>query len=240
VAATLAVLVLAVAGACGLRADDQPQPIPRQELDERLFRDGRGDTLPGTRWARIYVLSNETGTPRLVWVDERVPSTEAYEQAVIERLLQWVPPADEGGSRRYSTLIPSGTTLRDARRDGEGVLTVDLANLTIEGKGQAQALAQIVFTATDIAGIDYVRFAIDGKPVAVPLEQRSVSPGTRLSRRDFPSLDPERTQPTTTLPPVPSDPEPAPPATGTAATSTTSAAGALASGGSPTERGART
>jgi Sporulation and spore germination len=189
--------VMGLAAGCGLKSDERPQPIPRERLDESLFREG-ADGPSGGRWARIYVISSQERVPHLVHVDLQIAGSQDYDRAVIEALISWVPPTDRGGNLRLSSLIPYGTTLREVRRDGEGVLTVDLANLTIEGPGQAQALAQIVYTATAITGIDYVRFAIDGKPVAVPLDERSASPGARLSRRDFAALDPELATPTTT------------------------------------------
>jgi hypothetical protein len=218
--------LLGLAAGCGLRADDEPTQIPDSDLDYRLFREGTEPPADG-RWARIYVLSNQTRPPHLAFVDVRVPSAPGYERAVLQALIEWESPADQGGDRRLTTLIPTGTTLRDVRRDGDGVLTVDLANLTIEGPGQAQALAQIIYTATDIAGIDYVRFALDGKPVVVPLESRTAPAGARLSRRDFPELDPDRSPTTTALPPLPATPTTAPPSgpEGTGTTTTASAGG---------------
>jgi hypothetical protein len=201
-AAGLALLVaLAVVGAsagCGLRADERPQPIPRDRLDDRLFQEG-GDAPAGSRPARIYVLSSQGGEQQLVSVAVQVTGSERYERAVLDTLLAWTPPSDRGGNLRLSSLIPYGTKLRDVHLDGD-VLTVDLANLTIEGPGQAQALAQIVFTATEIPGIMYVRFAIDGKPVAVPLDENNTTAGARLTRDDFAKLSDPPTTSTTSAP----------------------------------------
>lgn len=199
VLATPAVLVVtalvALTGGCGLRADELPQPIPRERLDERLFQEG-SDSPAGSRWASIFVLSNRDRNPRLVSVDVPVPGGQRYERAVLETLLAWSPDRNRSPDLRLTSLIPSDTTLRSVQVDGD-VLSVDLANLTIEGTGQAQALAQIVYTATAIPGISYVRFSIDGKQVAVPLEDKTSSPGARLSRDDFPALRPEPTTTTT-------------------------------------------
>jgi hypothetical protein len=210
VAVTILVLAL-IATACGLRADEQPQPIPRNRLDNRLFEES-SDATAGQR-ARIYVITSVDSTPRLTPVSAPVPPSLPYVRAVIEALLIWTP-SDRSGDQGLSSRIPYGAGLNGIRQDSD-VLTVDLSNFTIEGAGQTQAFAQILFTATEIPGINSVRFVVDGRPVGVLLNEGSSDPGARLRRQDFPSLAPlpqttTTRRPTTTTTAV--APEPAAPA----------------------------
>jgi hypothetical protein len=208
----LVAVILTALGGCGLRSDENPEPIPRERLDE-LFREGAGAS--GGTIARIYVFTTlDGGALRLVGQPVQVQSNTGSgtpgngtvdEKALLQALVSWVPPT---GQTRLTTLIPFGTTLRDVRREGNGVLTVDLGNMPIEGPAQVNALAQIVFTATDIPGVSHVRFLIDGQPASVPL----AAPSARLSRKAFPGLEQEQgPAPSTTAAPAGTDAPPEPP-----------------------------
>jgi hypothetical protein len=204
------VAVAALAPACGLRADERPQAIPRERLDERLFAE-TGEPAGGGANG-IWVLSNQGGSAHLVPTRVNVPNSGDRERAVLEALLAWAPSGPPGTGPRLTSRIPYGTVLRGLHHDGN-VLTVDLSNFSIEGPGQVQALAQIVYTATDLPGIDLVTFTIDGKPVAVPIDDQSSTPGARLGKDDFRTIGPEPTTGTTApaTPPVATSPTTAPP-----------------------------
>jgi spore germination protein GerM len=212
-AALAALAVLALAGGCGLRADEVPQPIPRERLDDRLFEDGSGPP-GGSLAATIYVLLNQGGTPRLAEVTVPTLFSQNRERAAIEALLGWTPSAVPGSTQRLTSRIPNGTVLRDVRRDGP-TLTIDFDDFSIEGTGQALAAAQVVWTATELVGIDDVVFTIDGKPVAVPLGEKSSTPGEPLDRTDFARLNLGPVPTTTTVPPDPPASSPSPPAAAT-------------------------
>jgi hypothetical protein len=230
VGGALLLLVIAfglVIGGCGLRPDEQPQLIPRERLDDRLFHEEGSDTRAGGG-PGIYVLSNQGEEPRLYRVDVPVPpgaSTERTARVLLEALLAWAPPSDGGGNARLRSLIPNGATLEDVHLDGD-TLTVDLSNVKVEGPGQAQALAQLVYTATETDPIAYVRFTVDGKPVAVPLASGNTEPGAKLRRSDFDVYDPgsATTQPAQSVPPAPAAPAPSTPPTTPAVTPTSVAA----------------
>jgi len=67
----------------------------------------------------------------------------------------------------FQTAIPTGTELHSVTVDGP-VATVDLSAPFASGLGrfaEQARVAQIVFTVTQFAGIDHVRFRIDGRPV---------------------------------------------------------------------------
>jgi hypothetical protein len=64
--------------------------------------------------------------------------------------------------------IPAGTRLLGAQQLGSALnvnLSSEFDNLV--GTGRTQATAQIVFTATDLTGIETLTFSIDGKPTMI-------------------------------------------------------------------------
>jgi hypothetical protein len=222
------VLALVLAGGCGLRADERPQPIPRERLDDRLFEEGSGPP-GGSLGATIYVVMNQGGAPKLFDLTLPTPFSQNRERAAIEALLGWTPTAVPGSSQRLTSRIPNGTVLREVRRDG-ATLTVDFDDFAIEGTGQALAAAQIVWTATELTGIDNVVFTIDGKPVAVPLGEKSSTPGEPLDRLDFARLN-LWPAPTTTTAPSEPGPDPRPPTTPASASATETTSGGRAGAG---------
>jgi spore germination protein GerM len=202
--------LLAVAG-CGLRADERPEPIPRERLDDSLFEESSGEAAGAAAAATIYVLSTQGGRARLVGLSVPTRNSESRDWAVLEALLGWTPSTVPGTGQQLTSRIPSGTVLKHLRREN-GVLVVDLADFPIAGLGQTQAAAQIVWTATALPGVRGVVFTIDGKTVALPLKERSSSPGDALDRDDFARLDLEPSPPgtapapSTTPAPTPSAP----------------------------------
>ncbi|MFF7209262.1 Gmad2 immunoglobulin-like domain-containing protein [Streptomyces sp. NPDC008238] len=98
------------------------------------------------------------------------------------------PSGAERGQDR-ATAVPSGTVLRSlAVRDR--VATVDLSGRFDDGpRGASVAarLAQVVFTATRFAGVEKVRFRVDGGPAAA---LGPAAGGRPLGRADFEDLSP--------------------------------------------------
>jgi hypothetical protein len=196
----LGALALAMASSvagCGLRADDHPEEIPPDRLNPLLFQKNT-DAQPWGKPADLYVMATNDDIARLVRYTVRVPAGP-YEEMVLDALLAWVPPDETTESRRLTSSIPHGMGLRSATRSADE-LVVDLTDLTIQGPGQVQALAQIVYTATAMAGIDGVRFAVDGKPLAVPLGDTTSAPGARVGRSDFVWLEPDTAVTTVPVP----------------------------------------
>ena len=85
----------------------------------------------------------------------------------------------------------------DAVVQPDGVLDLNLSSLGVENARLRLAMAQIVFTATDlkISGITSVRISIDGQPAAVPTQSGSADPGASIMRSDYGDLDPLVDQP---------------------------------------------
>ena len=67
---------------------------------------------------------------------------------------------------------------------------------SLEPKGRL-AMAQIVFTATDLKTlcINAVRLFVNGATASVPTQSGSADAGTRVMRSDYADLDPQLQQP---------------------------------------------
>lgn len=191
--------VIGGATACGIPADDEPRAIPVEALPSNLS--GRQPTTTTTvdgasaQQETIYLVrtgttldgSGESLEP--VVISLRNPEPDQLPRLVIERLIATKP--DEAGLSGLTNPVPTDTKVLEAKVDA-GVLDLDLsASLAnVESALQRLALAQIVFTATDITSlsISSVRFRIDGQPVAVPVEVGTVPAGQPVSRTDYPRL----------------------------------------------------
>jgi spore germination protein GerM len=109
----------------------------------------------------IYLIAKE----HLVAAGREVAGPATPEAAV--RALLAGPSGAIEGDLGFSSAIPSGSDVHSVTVDGS-VATVDLTRQFEIGGGslsmEARA-AQVVFTVTQFAGIDHVRFRIDGTPV---------------------------------------------------------------------------
>lgn len=206
VAVAVALLGALGLGACGLPEDSQPQEISRDSLPKTLLESPGSVTTvaPNERSTQqtVYLVRSQGTTDGLVAVTVAIPSPNNggdLPRAVLERLIS-NPATPETAD--LSSAIPPGVRIRSAVVDDD-VLDLDLANLgTIESTRQRLAVAQFVYTATAIPGIRGVRFAIDGEPSAVPLDDRTADPGAVITRSDFPKLAATTTaSPAATSPP---------------------------------------
>lgn len=155
--------------ACGVPEDDGPQELTADQVPFGLLTiapttTSTPENLPPSREAELYFLNSEgLLEPLSREVDDRSAET------VIQTLLV----TDTAGlPATYSSNIPPDTVLLDIFTESDGqtdVLTVDLSEqfTTIEGGRFSAAVAQIVFTASDIEGVDAVSFRVDGEPIPV-------------------------------------------------------------------------
>lgn len=164
--ASACVAASAVLSGCGIRPDAAPRDLP---ANERLVTD---DATPGGSDAaggnRIYLV--DPGEDRLL---RSVPREAATGAELIEVLL--AGPNDDELAAQYSSVIPAGTKLLSARSQGQ-VLTIDLSSEITEITGQnlAQAVAQIVYTASELDGIEAVQLRVENEELTWP----TASPGS--------------------------------------------------------------
>lgn len=151
---------------CGLSADQEPQAITSELLEptETTTPATTGATTPAT----VYLLVREGDATMLAEVQRPVedPSRAADR---IEAVLEPVSPEEQ--ARGFVSSIPADTVLLDTELDDDsGELVVDLSGalFDVQGKELANAFAQLVLTATEIDGVESVRFEVDGEPYRAP------------------------------------------------------------------------
>jgi hypothetical protein len=158
--ALLLVVLSLVAAACGIQTDSAPRDLPEAERILPIAGSSAGTDASGAD--RIYLVA--PGEDRLL---RSVPRTAATREDLIRILL--LGPNDDEIAAQYSSFIPPSTELISARSNGQ-ILIVDLTGELSELTGQSlsQAIAQIVYTATEIDGIEAVQLKINGEEVAWP------------------------------------------------------------------------
>lgn len=180
-----------LAGACGVPPDSSPHAIQRGAVPYGLLSPSIPTTTTTTVPTglqvpvRIY-LTEPSG--RLIAVARDV-SYPAPLSVVVAALL--AGPTGAEAANGFSSAIPAGTRLLNAT-DTAGVATVDLGGNfgQLAGAGQVLAVAQIVFTVTELAGIHAVAFTLDGQAIAVPAAN-GAQVDTPVTRSQYASLAPD-------------------------------------------------
>jgi spore germination protein GerM len=198
VLAALAALAI-LTTACAIQPDTSPRDIPNADraLSDPLVP--AGGAAAGT--TRVYLVKeSDDGTPHLRAVLRRVDPTG---RGVMEELLKG--PNEQEEDDGITTALPRGLVLRSTRSGG-GVLIVDLtAEVLDEPAPKLQlAIAQIVFTASELDGVREVRVTVMGGIRPWPDGEGELRTSA-LTVYDYPGLV-ESTQPA--FPPIPS-PQPA-------------------------------
>ena len=190
-------LAIAVGFGCGcaIQTDSQPRDVPE---DKRELRDPDASTANATGAGRVYLVG--PGEQRLL---RSVPREAVSRQNLMEVL--FLGPNDDELSAQYSSAIPTGTELLSTDSKGN-VLVLDVsANITeLSVQGLTQALAQIVYTASELEGVKAVELTVDGAPMAWPKGNGGSTTGA-LRTYDYPGVA-QTAQPP--YPAVPSDIEP--------------------------------
>lgn len=175
----LAVVAIASAGACGLAPDAVPRDLPEDERNIAEAQNVIGTEAEGLD--RIYLAT--PGDERLL----RSVSRDALSRNdLIDILL--AGPNDDEAEQQISTFLPRTLDVLSIRKQGP-LLFVDVSPEITELTGQTLsfALAQIVFTATELDGVERVQITVEGRTVAWPTGggDDTTEP---LSRYDFPGF----------------------------------------------------
>jgi spore germination protein GerM len=201
-AAAAALLALAVTmGACGIKGDNRPRDVPAEQRPSPDANTATSEVQQGTRSVRLYFLSaTAQGVSDRLQPSNRIVA--GTPQAIVKELIGGLSEVERG--RKLRTAIPPGTGIRSVSA-ADGTAVVDLDNVFFKTRGdqQLRAVAQIVFTMTALQGVREVRLLIDGSE-----REWARTDGTlksRLSRSDFPDLNPS-TQPDYLPVPSPSAP----------------------------------
>lgn len=156
----LAAATVLLVGACGVQPDSAPRDLPDAEQSLESPDGASGDIASGAD--RIYLIG--PGDDRLLRSVQREADSASD---LVETLLRG--PNDDEIEDQFSTAIPPTTQLNDATVQGQN-LTVDLSPDIIELDTQSliRAIAQIVYTATELDGIETVQIEIDNERLSAP------------------------------------------------------------------------
>lgn len=162
-------MVGALAG-CGVPTDSVPRALPAGEVPADLVAVDpvtTTSTVPvgtSTR-VRIYLVGGGGAAERLVPVERSVQSP-----ATVERVLSALvsgPNREEAGRGLRSAILP-GTIVNSALVESN-IAIVDLVKSAIAVNADLiLALAQMVYSATELPGVGGVRFTLDGERAEVP------------------------------------------------------------------------
>lgn len=193
----LALLVTVGTAGCGIASDDGPRDIAAaDQVELGLGSDSNAGAAIGT--ARVYFLSPEV-VGQAALLESVARDVAETPTALLQALL--AGPNQTEQANQFRTALPAGTELLDARRQGF-VLRVDLSDAVLELSGQVliTAIAQIVFTASEIDGVRGVTILVAGADQQWPVGSGELS-STPLTVYDYPGLVPS-SQPD--YPPFPS------------------------------------
>jgi len=153
--------LLSIVTACGVQSDGSPRDLPDAEQKLENPSVVSGDVAAGA--SRIYLIA--PGEDRLLRSVSRQADTASD---LIDTLLRG--PNDNEVEAQYNTAIPSTTDLNQSPRISGQTMTVDLTPDIVELNTPSliRAVAQIVYTATELPGVETVLIEIDGEPLPAP------------------------------------------------------------------------
>ena len=172
--------------ACGIDADSQPRDIPPDRQVE-LVVDADRSAGEATGLARVDLIApGGVGSTEVLGSVAR--DVDETPQDLLGALLEG--PNENEFDAEFRTAIPEGTTLRSAVLRG-GTLRVDVSEelLQLSGETLIEAIAQLVFTASEIDGVRSVKIVVDGADQQWPAGNGQLQ-SAPLTVYDFPGLVP--------------------------------------------------
>jgi hypothetical protein len=151
--------------ACGVGAESAPHPIDRADVPFDLVEraDAPATPNPAPYSFTIFLVAGDR-----LHAATRGSQSAPTPGAQLRRLLQGPTPVEADAGLR--TLLTPDVAI-DHVRVADGIATVALSGASAAqppGSERALAVAQLVYTATAIPGVDRVRFEVDGEPAEIP------------------------------------------------------------------------
>ena len=147
---------------CALSTDREPRDILNDEEPTLVNTTAAATPQPGAG-STVYVLgpSGTSSQAPLVAVGRQ---TQVDPSALL-RILFEGQTAKEQASLGVRTAIPAGSMLLSAEPSPQGTLTVDLSGEFLSNAGDVllDAVAQVVFTASQLPGVRRVRLLVNGE-----------------------------------------------------------------------------
>lgn len=179
-----AALAAVTLGACGISADAEPRDVPAVQQQELGVN---GDPAAGATGgeSRIYLLAADVSGQATV-LQAVARDIEPTPTATLLALLAGANTSEL--DRQLRSALPTGTVLRSVVLRG-GVLVVDLSPeiLQLTGSDLVLALAQIVFSVSEIDTVRAVSIVVDGATQFWP-DGTGVLTASPLTVYDFPGL----------------------------------------------------
>ena len=181
-AAGLVLVVCVATAACGIPTTGGPTAISKKDVPFHLLSPARptasSSTLPqavAVPELIFLVAPTQTVAP----VTRGIPAATTLSATlteVLEALLEG-PKAGESASGLQTFLTPAQTKV--SAKVTAGIATIDFATNPIQvvGANQTLAIAQVVYTATQLPGVTGVVFQIGDQPIEVPTANGATVPG---------------------------------------------------------------
>ena len=148
---------------CALSTDREPRDILNDEEPTLVNTTAAATPQPGTG-STVYFLgpSSSSSQSPLVAVGRQAKT----DPSALLRILFEGPTAEEQASLGVRTAIPAGSMLLSTEPSPQGTLTIDLSGEFLSNAGDVllDAVAQVVFTASQLPGVRRVRLLVDGEP----------------------------------------------------------------------------
>jgi spore germination protein GerM len=183
---TVALLAAALVTGCGVRAQGTAEAVATGAPS--VTQSGNGDQSAGPRLT-VFLVRDAALTPVERRIDVATPAT-ALDQ-VVEG-----PTRAEAGDGIRTALAPEIVGVEDVLPNGTTTVSVTRGFTGITGGNQLLAVAQVVWTLTDLPTVERVRFTVEGLPVEVPTD--AGLSGGPVSRDDFRSVAPVEATPSVT------------------------------------------
>lgn len=187
-AALVAAALVVLAAACGVQPDASPRPLARSDVPYGLLEAG-----PNTSTTVTTTPVPKVGSQVFFVAGTRLqPATrQVVDPPTVRRVLDALlaPPSESEVAAGLRSAIPPATTLGYSKSPNN-VISVDLSPefSRTSTPEQVLALAQIVFTLTEIPDVAGVQFTLNGSPVEVPTPAGSTT--GPVNRDAFPNIAP--------------------------------------------------
>ncbi len=177
-----AILALALVASCGVPIDDSPRAVGSEQLLSAL--EPPSPATFGSDTFDVFMV----GADGLLKLVSR--TIEADPDAILNRLL--VGPVTTERAQDISSALVARASFNPVRLDlTSGIAYVDMIEGSLVGVLAAEqklAIAQIVYSITELPSVDAVVLSIEGDPIAVATDFGTVDPGTPLTKSDFASV----------------------------------------------------
>ncbi|NMD22699.1 MAG: GerMN domain-containing protein, partial [Actinobacteria bacterium] len=177
-------LAALLSAACGISTDDSPRNIPAVD-QQRLGVTADRSAGAATGTARVYLLAPESaGQSQALQAVAR----DVDETAIDLLTALFAGPNVVELDSQFRTALPAGVQLLSTTRRG-GVLRVDVSKELgqLSGEVLVAAVAQIVFTASEVDGVESVNILINGADQQWPSGNGELQ-SAPLTVYDYPGL----------------------------------------------------